>query len=427
MMTRVVGALVVALTLVSASPARAVPVFARRYHTSCSTCHSPFPRLNPFGEAFRRNGYQFPAGGDAEAMREPPVTMVADPYKQLFPNSFWPSDLPAWLPVALVLDTGVPIYPDSSVRPVGEQVISFDRIYAAVELKAAARFGRDVALFAGVNLNSDSGVQFTRGFLVFSNLFRPNALNLRVGQFEPQVFSFSNYRRGLGPNYLILSSKITHSNWAWDFVRGLNLSGTIAGRFGWDLAYVQGVEGSYNLDGIRQIPRDGYAHAYVKLGGLRLDGVEPNGYAPPPSGERSVQIGCFAYAGLHDVVVDNDRTKPPEEDVLYKAGGDVDALLGRVQLLAAAAYEKHRFEKTGPVSRTQVLGELLVTIFPWFVASARSELNFEQSSVGVRLTPMFTMLPRVNLKLQAWVQVEKDLARDDFHVTEIDIAGRYAF
>ena len=33
--------------------ANAIPAFARKYETSCQTCHTGFPKLNPFGEAFR--------------------------------------------------------------------------------------------------------------------------------------------------------------------------------------------------------------------------------------------------------------------------------------------------------------------------------------------------------------------------------------
>ena len=40
-------------------PADALPAFARKYQTSCVTCHESFPRLNGIGEAFRLNGYKF--------------------------------------------------------------------------------------------------------------------------------------------------------------------------------------------------------------------------------------------------------------------------------------------------------------------------------------------------------------------------------
>ena len=38
--------------------AAAIPAFARKYKTSCMTCHAPFPTLTAVGEAFRLNGYR---------------------------------------------------------------------------------------------------------------------------------------------------------------------------------------------------------------------------------------------------------------------------------------------------------------------------------------------------------------------------------
>ncbi len=41
------------------TPTDAVPTFARRYETSCATCHQAFPRLNGVGESFRLSGFRF--------------------------------------------------------------------------------------------------------------------------------------------------------------------------------------------------------------------------------------------------------------------------------------------------------------------------------------------------------------------------------
>lgn len=49
-----------------AESAHAVPPFAKKYGTSCNTCHIAPPRLNGFGEAFRLNGYFWP-GKDSKA------------------------------------------------------------------------------------------------------------------------------------------------------------------------------------------------------------------------------------------------------------------------------------------------------------------------------------------------------------------------
>jgi hypothetical protein len=424
-MRRALG-LVVLVAIAWPGTARALPVFARRYQASCSTCHTQFPKLNPFGEAFRRNGYQFPAGGDSDAIQQAQLKVVADARRAAWPRSFWPSEIPNYIPLAFLLESAVPIYPDPAVRPVGEQTISLDRLYAAARLLLAARLGRDVSIWADASYSTDGGFQLDRGALVFSNLIRPSLLHIKIGQFEPQVFSFSNYRRPGGPEYLIVSSRIQHGNWNWNIVRGLDLSGTIGGRFGYNLGYGQGVEGAYNNEGIRQVPRDGYARLYFKLGGLRLDGVEPAG-AVVAETERSVQVGGFVYAGKHDVDVDNDRTKPPESDVLYKTGGDLYVILGTVELLAAAAYEAHQFKLTGAVDRTQLLGEVSWRPLPWMAGILRAELELSSGNVGAHLTPILSFHPRINLKVQIWAQVEKQLADNRFHLSQIDLVGRYAF
>ncbi len=38
----------------------AIPAFARKYNMSCNVCHSPFPKLKPYGEDFAANGFQLP-------------------------------------------------------------------------------------------------------------------------------------------------------------------------------------------------------------------------------------------------------------------------------------------------------------------------------------------------------------------------------
>ena len=63
--------------------AAAIPAFARKYETSCQTCHIAFPKLNPFGEAFRRNGYRFPSGGDELMQKQEPVQLGNDAMKDL--------------------------------------------------------------------------------------------------------------------------------------------------------------------------------------------------------------------------------------------------------------------------------------------------------------------------------------------------------
>ena len=44
----------------TSAPARAIPIFAQRYHLKCGQCHSVLPELNAFGNYFRSHGYRLP-------------------------------------------------------------------------------------------------------------------------------------------------------------------------------------------------------------------------------------------------------------------------------------------------------------------------------------------------------------------------------
>ena len=90
--------------------ARAVPSFARKYQTSCLTCHTVYPVLNPFGEAFRRNGYRFPSekgSVDSDAVKSTMIALGQEEYKKNFPNSVWPSNIPDSIPLSVMFNGSV--------------------------------------------------------------------------------------------------------------------------------------------------------------------------------------------------------------------------------------------------------------------------------------------------------------------------------
>src|SRR3989338_4874145 len=88
------------VTLAFATDASALPVFARKYRTSGTPCHIGFFKLNPFGEAFRQNGYAIPGGQEARLVKEEPVALGAEAWKRVFPEEVWPGAIPSTVPVA---------------------------------------------------------------------------------------------------------------------------------------------------------------------------------------------------------------------------------------------------------------------------------------------------------------------------------------
>ena len=91
---------VVILVIIALEPkGSAIPAFSRKYQTSCTTCHSNYPELNDFGEAFKKNGFKFPKDDDS-FVKEPPVLLGAKAQKEAFPNAVYPGELPGNLPIA---------------------------------------------------------------------------------------------------------------------------------------------------------------------------------------------------------------------------------------------------------------------------------------------------------------------------------------
>src|SRR5579864_5240619 len=82
----------------------AIPAFARQYQTSCTTCHSDFPKLNDFGKAFKDAGFKFPSD-DESFIKVPPTMLGAEQQKQLWPKVVWPGSIPGLPPIGLRMNS----------------------------------------------------------------------------------------------------------------------------------------------------------------------------------------------------------------------------------------------------------------------------------------------------------------------------------
>jgi hypothetical protein len=79
----------------ASAPARAIPIFAQRYHLRCTQCHSVLPELNAFGNYFRSHGYRLP-------LPEHGTTVFAIRYQMEYDKQPAP-DSPRFVPGGIVL------------------------------------------------------------------------------------------------------------------------------------------------------------------------------------------------------------------------------------------------------------------------------------------------------------------------------------
>jgi hypothetical protein len=188
-----------ALFLFFPALSHAIPAFARQYQTSCSTCHSDFPKLNDFGKAFKDAGFKFPTD-DEGMIKIPPTLLGAPAQKELFPRTIWPGTIPGMPPIGLRMNTFFQktsgnrgkfdnLVPAGTVPPF---IPKTDFSTGLFSIFTAGNFGSDIAFWVDEDLsvagdNASGGLG--DGYLKFVNLGRiaklpKDSFSLRVGRFE---------------------------------------------------------------------------------------------------------------------------------------------------------------------------------------------------------------------------------------------------
>jgi hypothetical protein len=387
-----------------------IPAFARKYKTSCATCHNGFPKLNAFGEAYRRNGYQFPGGADAEFTKEEPVSLGSEGNKKAFPDAIWPGTLPGSSPISLFLNGEMDYNPKVDPR------FTFGGLGSSIEAVAAGTLGEDLSFWGHLIVNSDGTAELNRIFLIFSNIVGDSyALNARVGVIEPGLFSFSTHRAWMEGFWL--TTRPFSSDMAWtieETQKGIELNGMAAGRFGWNAGIVEGF-------GAPHSDKDFYGHVTYKFGGLPLDGVVEGGPAPnnpKPYFDNSLTVGAFGYAGKATLGPDSAQ----QENTFTMFGADVNAYYDQFNLFGGFGIRHDNSPFLGdPMlqsANTVVwFAQLDVVVFPWLLPGLRFEswnghtLDPTSGQVvsytDMNIVPGVVVLLRPNVKLTLRTSVTK--------------------
>jgi hypothetical protein len=445
-MPLLVAALVgITMYFVGLREAGAVPSFARKYQTSCQTCHTIYPVLNPFGEAFRRNGYRFPSQNgsvDSDAEKAPAIALGQEEYKKTFPDSVWPDKILEAVPLSIMLNGNLPInLPNSAAKDAAGNTFTWSGIIAEMHLYAAGAFNDSLTYMTQLTLESDVGsppgtFDIETAYVLWNDIVGPRHLvNLWVGRlWAPQLTSFGLHSSYLNDTVMPAVSVAGLYNPSASFTLGqghtdgAELNGIAGHRFGYALGWVA----SSTATGLTMPnAEDVYAHIGVKSGGVALDGEGKYGPNVPdprkPWAEKSITLDLFGYHGIQRL--DNGTgtltgtTSASQQDDRFNAlGGVIHAQWDSLVLMAGAQLERHDRPYQGTAgttvgtsiipgvpdftNATAVLqyDELDYVVFPWFVPGVRTEYTHatvEGSSAAqlLRIIPGIAMLARPNLKL----------------------------
>jgi hypothetical protein len=436
----------IGLLLACAVPMRvnAVPAFSRKYQTSCQTCHSIFPKLNPFGTAFRLNGYHLP-GETEEQVKQKVVSLGADAYARMWPEMVYPSTLPGDAPLALNLKMAN-IYA-SSHDDSGTTIVHNDfQFPQEVNLFAAGTLGPTFSFFGELtyaeNPDGSGSVEIEHARLDVISPFGPDHLfNFRIGKLAPNLYD------GFQEMWLMTDNGVdtlfTYNPIGYNGgtgladggggvslparTRAIEMYGVAAHR----LFYTVGVSapigpGGANGQFNNGAGKDVYARVDWKFGGLGLDGDSTGVKLPPENWrETSFRVGAFGYWGdggddEYDVADPEGNPFKMRQGRFSRVGAYGSLYLGDLNLIGVAVHGSDdlslRDDGTdAEISLTthtwdQWFAQADYVIVPTFQVSARYEhLRPADPSVeSLRyLNLNLSYLARANIKLM--VEYRRDL------------------
>lgn len=397
-----IGALLLSSTILYTNT-KAIPAFARKYETSCVTCHIGFPKLNSFGEAYRLNGYQYPED-DADQTKDEPVSLGSESYKRVFPKAVWPNDISGKPPIALRVESGFEYDRTEEIKT------SF--IAPSLTLFSAGTMGENIGFYAGAHLFEEGEIgSLGRAFIQLSNFLEPklgkNTLNIRLGQFIPNIVSFSNHRGLAVTPYAYNTYSATSEGFSGGHAHGstsfglealqvgLELSGIIKSKFRWGAGLVNGAGSATETNSAK----DGYFKADYKFGGMGYDGSESN---PDQSGrnwvEKSIAIGGFSYFGS---TKNNDLAGPNDLKIarygininLYWNNSNLFGgwINGNDEAMDLSVLEEKKYDLA--------FTELNQVVYPWLIGLIRYERAEPENALAIERTVLgFTALYRANMK-----------------------------
>jgi hypothetical protein len=436
----------IAVYFVSLREARAVPSFARKYQTSCQTCHTVYPVLNPFGEAFRRNGYRFPSWNgseDSDAIKAETIPLGQEEYEKTFPNSVWPDKITDAIPLSVMFNGNVPInLPGSEAKDAAGNVFTWSGIEAEVHLFGAGAFSDTLTYMTQLTFADDATFDIETAYLLWNDIVGPrHMINLWVGRlWAPQLTSF-----GLHSDYLsdtampaVSVAGLYNPSASLTLGQGHNDGVELNGILGHRFNYAAGWVASSNATGLT-LPNaeDVYVHVGVKSGGVALDGEGKYGPNVPdpmkPWAEKSITIDLFAYRGLQRLdngtgTVSGAVTPVQQDDSFGALGAVVHGQLDSLSIMLGEQIERHESPYPGTpattmggtttngtpdfTSATAIVGygEINYVVWPWFVPGVRAEytratLEGSSNAAGstaaslLRVIPGIAMLARPNIKI----------------------------
>lgn len=282
------------IALLVAPSSAMIPAFARKYDMSCNVCHSPAPKLKPYGNEFAVNGYRLKD-------KEPPrFTRETGDDKLLLMRE---------LPLALRLDA----YAQYDSKKTPKEDLGTPLI---LKILSGGQITNNVSYFLYFLFNERGTVAGVEdAFLFFNNVAKAD-FDITVGQYQ---VADPIYKRELRPtfeDYVIYTVKPGRSKADLTYDRGITMNYSLPTK---TEAMLSIVNGNGIGDAEVSFDNDPYKNFFFRLS-QPLD--------------STIQIGGLGYLGKEK---ENGRIND-----FYMAGADANLSLGKVELGMQYVYRRDK-------------------------------------------------------------------------------------
>jgi hypothetical protein len=418
-----------------------------------------YPKLNPFGEAFRLKGYRMPEETE-ELIKEEPVSLGAPAYKRLWPKAVWPSDILGTVPLSL--DTTLSNVTRRTEEEGKQEKISNDfRFPEEVGLLSGGTLGESISFFGEIAFapeveaaKSEVTAEIEHAQFNFNGPFGwGHGFNLKMGRFVPelsQLLSHTHLLTAEGPAVMLQFIPIAPGGGseigAEDEGAGIALPHSVDGMEAYGilrhrLVYSGGISngigpGAESADG--NSAKDVFGRLTYKLGGLAPDG---EGYVPSGKNwrEKSLTVGLFGYRGDGEgIIFPGESPGENIEDRRFNRIGfdtslffqDLNLVTGYVRgrdtLAKIIAGQDEGGDGEETFTYDAWFAEAEYVVLPWLHGALRYELLHPADTGAAnfkRVVPHVTALIRANVR--AYLKYRRDLGESDDY--QLLTSLRFAF
>jgi hypothetical protein len=348
------------ITLAWSGTASAIPAFSREHNTECATCHTIFPELNEYGDAFLKNGFVWnkqkkaddtvksekavtiKGEGDPELLDKLKEIAAVQPKPNGEQSASQGKNEPLWL---AGLPQTVPLSISGTLNAAYNDDLPTDKIdlsTRAVSLLSGGVIKDKIGFFLKYNLyvegafdpsvsntpiNSSPPVanDLEEFYLVWRNTFG-SPVNLKAGRFRPTLSLWKKSNKTGISDFPTTSYRVDRSTFSPDSTEdALEANGVLFNRLFFALG---------GVDRNGQDSNEGYAHLSFKIGGSDFKAKEPDMDLDNESifDYMYLVIGGYGYSGRNSISLSSTQ-----RNNFYRTGVDLDLVVKSARLRLAWA------------------------------------------------------------------------------------------